>query len=145
MKNRRAVGLLNPLHDKNRRPRTGGGRSDDTCDHGLSGSWKVEVWEKKKSTLTDFVVINNSSLVTVGSLKDPTLKRYLRVFRVIQWRQKMTANRYHLQCADAQGNPIPTSKKPRRDPTRWLRVIYCNLGNDHTQRLRLQSKTRSKW
>ena len=25
-----------------------GGRRNDTCDHGLSRSWKVEVWEKEK-------------------------------------------------------------------------------------------------
>ena len=31
----------------NSKARTGGGR-DDTCDHGLSRSWKVEVCQKKK-------------------------------------------------------------------------------------------------
>ena len=43
MKNRRAVGLLSPMRDKNWRQEPGG-RRDDTCDHGLSRSWKVEVW-----------------------------------------------------------------------------------------------------
>ena len=47
MKNRRAVGLLNPMRDKNRRQELGG-RRDDTCDHGLSRSWKVDVCLKKK-------------------------------------------------------------------------------------------------
>ena len=48
-KNRRAVGWLNPMRDKNRKlkARTGGERRDDTCDHGLSSSWKVKVWWKK--------------------------------------------------------------------------------------------------
>ena len=36
LKNRRAVG------DKNSRQEPGG-RRDDTCDHGLSRSWKIEV------------------------------------------------------------------------------------------------------
>ena len=46
-KNQRAVELLNPMRDKNWRkePR---GRRDDTCDHGLSRSWKVDVCEEKK-------------------------------------------------------------------------------------------------
>ena len=51
MNNRRAVGLqglLSPMRDKNWR-QVPGGRGDDTCDHGLSRSWKVEVWGKKKS------------------------------------------------------------------------------------------------
>ena len=47
MKNRRAVGLLNPMRDKNL-SREPGGRRDDTRDHGLSRSWKVEVSSKKK-------------------------------------------------------------------------------------------------
>ena len=47
MKNRRAVALLNPMRDKNRRQELGG-RKDDTCDHGLSRSWEVNVCEKKK-------------------------------------------------------------------------------------------------
>ena len=47
MKNRRAVGLLSPMRDKNCRQEPGG-RTDDTCDHGLSRSWKVEVCEEKK-------------------------------------------------------------------------------------------------
>ena len=37
-----AVGLLNPMRDKNRRQARGGGR-DDTCDHGLSRKRKVDV------------------------------------------------------------------------------------------------------
>ena len=47
MKNRRAVGLLNPMRDKNGRQEPGGKR-DDTCDHGLSRSWKVKALEKKE-------------------------------------------------------------------------------------------------
>ena len=46
MKNRRAVGLLNPMRDKNRRQESG--RRDDICDHGLSRSWKVEARVKIK-------------------------------------------------------------------------------------------------
>ena len=42
MKNRRAVGVLNPMRDENWRQEPGG-RRDDTCNHGLSRSWKVEV------------------------------------------------------------------------------------------------------
>ena len=39
--NRRAVGLLNPMRDKNikMKARAGGGERDDTCDHGLSRRW----------------------------------------------------------------------------------------------------------
>ena len=37
--NRRAEGLLNPMRDKHGRQEPGG--RDDTCDHGLSRSWKV--------------------------------------------------------------------------------------------------------
>ena len=48
MKIRRAVGLLNPMRGKNRRQGPGGKR-DDTCDHGLSRSWKVDVKKKKKN------------------------------------------------------------------------------------------------
>ena len=40
MKNRRAVGLLNPMRNLRQEP---GGIRDDTCDHGLFRSWKVEV------------------------------------------------------------------------------------------------------
>ena len=47
MKNRRAVGLLNLMRDKNWRQEPGG-RRDDTCDRGLSRSWKVDVCENKK-------------------------------------------------------------------------------------------------
>ena len=47
MKNRRVVGLLNPIRDKNRRQEPGG-RRDDAYDHGLSRSWKVDVCEGKK-------------------------------------------------------------------------------------------------
>ena len=42
MRNRRAVGLLNPIRDKKTKARTGG-RRDGTYVHGLSRSWKVEV------------------------------------------------------------------------------------------------------
>ena len=42
MKNRRAVGLLNSCAIKIESKNREGGR-DDTCDHGLSRSWKVEV------------------------------------------------------------------------------------------------------
>ena len=42
MKNRRAVRLLNPMCDKNLKQEPGV-RRDDTCDHGLSRSWKVDV------------------------------------------------------------------------------------------------------
>ena len=52
MKNRRAVGLLNPMRDKNWRQEPGG-RRDNTCDHGLSRSWKVDVREKKKKNTTE--------------------------------------------------------------------------------------------
>ena len=41
------MGLLNPRRDKNRRQEPGG-RRDDTCDHRLSRSWKVDVCEKEK-------------------------------------------------------------------------------------------------
>ena len=34
--NRRAVGMLNPMRDKKNESTCGGGRRDDTCDHGLS-------------------------------------------------------------------------------------------------------------
>ena len=44
MKNRRAVGLLNPMRVKNWSQEPGG-RRDDICDHGLSRSGKVEVCE----------------------------------------------------------------------------------------------------
>ena len=40
------MGLLNPMHDNNWGQEPGRGR-DDTCDHGLSRSWKVDVCEKK--------------------------------------------------------------------------------------------------
>ena len=42
MKNRRSVGLLNSMRDKNCRQEAGGGK-DDTCGNGLSRSWKVKV------------------------------------------------------------------------------------------------------
>ena len=48
MKNRRVVGLLNPMRDKNGRQEPEG--KDDACDHGLSRSWKVDVCEKKTHT-----------------------------------------------------------------------------------------------
>ena len=48
IKNRRTVGLLNPMRDKNSRQEPGGRRDDTTCDHGLSRSWKVGVHEMKK-------------------------------------------------------------------------------------------------
>ena len=48
MKTRRAVELLNPMRDKNRRQEAGGIRDDDTCDHGLPRNWRVNVGEKKK-------------------------------------------------------------------------------------------------
>ena len=48
MKNR-AVGLLNPMRDENSRRQPGG--RDDTCDHGLSRSWKVDVCEEKKKKI----------------------------------------------------------------------------------------------
>ena len=47
MKNRRAVGLLNPIRDKKWRQQPGG-RRNDTCDHALSRSWKVDLCEKKE-------------------------------------------------------------------------------------------------
>ena len=34
--NRRAVGMLNPMRDENESTYRGGGRRDDTRDHGLS-------------------------------------------------------------------------------------------------------------
>ena len=46
-KYQRAVRLLNPMRDKIWRQEPGG-RRDDTCNHVLPGSWKVEVCEKKK-------------------------------------------------------------------------------------------------
>ena len=45
VKNRRAVGLLNPMRDTTWRQETGG-RRDDACDHGLSRTWEVKYWEK---------------------------------------------------------------------------------------------------
>ena len=50
MKNRRAVGLLNPMRDKNLRQEPGG-RRDDTSYHGLSRSLKVDVCWKEKINL----------------------------------------------------------------------------------------------
>ena len=47
MKNRQAVGVLNPIRDK-KWSQEAGARRDDPCDHGLSRSWKIEVYEKKK-------------------------------------------------------------------------------------------------
>ena len=47
MNNRRKVGLLDPMRDKNSRPKPGR-RRDDTCDHDLSRSWKVKVCKNKK-------------------------------------------------------------------------------------------------
>ena len=43
-----AMGLLDPMRDNIRRQEPGA-RRDDTCNHGLSRSWKVEVREKKKT------------------------------------------------------------------------------------------------
>ena len=53
--------MLNPMRDKKMKARTGGGRRDDTCDHGLPRSslrvkpptwyelgWKVKVMIKKR-------------------------------------------------------------------------------------------------
>ena len=40
------------MRDKNLRQEPGG-RRDDTCDHGLSRSWKVEVCKKKKKGQLD--------------------------------------------------------------------------------------------
>ena len=37
---------MNPVRDKNGRQEPGG--SDDTCDHGLSRSWKIDVCEEGK-------------------------------------------------------------------------------------------------
>ena len=38
MKIRRAVGMLNPIHDKNEGTYVPGGKRDDTCDHDLSST-----------------------------------------------------------------------------------------------------------
>ena len=35
-------GLLNPMSEKKNEGKNRGGRRDDTYDHGLSGSWKLE-------------------------------------------------------------------------------------------------------
>ena len=50
IKNRRAVGLLNPMRDKIE----GKNRGEETTPvtHGLSRSWKVEVGEEKKSFMS---------------------------------------------------------------------------------------------
>ena len=57
MKNRRAVGLLNIMRNKNRRqePR---GKTDDTCDHGMSRSWKAEVCKKKYIYIHKYIYIS---------------------------------------------------------------------------------------
>lgn len=57
---RRAVGILKCLRDKKERTHLGG-RMDDTCFHGLSRSWKINLKYRKKQTnwwaRRDFVVI----------------------------------------------------------------------------------------
>ena len=50
MRNRKAVGLLNPMRDKSWRQEPGGGR-DDTCGHGLSRTGKRDVCKKKKKNV----------------------------------------------------------------------------------------------
>ena len=47
MKNRRAVGVLNPMRNKNGRQEPGG-RRDDTCDHGFVQKLEVEACAKEK-------------------------------------------------------------------------------------------------
>ena len=57
MKNRRAVGFLNPMSDKKTEGKYRRGERDDTCDHDLSGSRKVGISvkkEKKKNYLAFF-------------------------------------------------------------------------------------------
>ena len=61
MKNRRALGLLNPMRDKNGRQEPGG--RDDTCDHVLSRSWKVEVREEKKEKKKSVQAVVSSSIM----------------------------------------------------------------------------------
>ena len=51
MKTQRSVGA-EPYAPKNINAITGGGGRDDTCDHGLSRSWKVEACQKKREKLT---------------------------------------------------------------------------------------------
>ena len=70
--NRRAVGMLNPMHDKKRR-HVPGGRGDDICDHGLSRksmrlcsftlieSWKVKV-KMKKTTRTSTTCLCSATI-----------------------------------------------------------------------------------
>ena len=60
MRNRRAVGLLNPMRDKKVKGQEPEGRRDDTCDHGLSRSWKVKVWKKKKKNMYTYTCLTNS-------------------------------------------------------------------------------------
>ena len=42
---------MNPLRDEKIKAKTGGGGTDDTCDHGMSRSWKADVSEKKQYTV----------------------------------------------------------------------------------------------
>ena len=72
MKNRRAVGLLNPMRDKNGRQQSGG-RRDDTCDHGLSRSWEVKVCEKKKKNV---LVCSSVVLCLIGKRPSSCLQLF---------------------------------------------------------------------
>ena len=46
---RRSLGMLGPLRDKNEVTSLGGGR-DNTCDRGLSRSWRVRLGLNLKKT-----------------------------------------------------------------------------------------------
>ena len=59
MKNRREVGLLNPMRDKNWKQEPWG-RKDNHCDHGLSRTCKVEVCEKEKEEVSQVHPLTSS-------------------------------------------------------------------------------------
>ena len=61
------MGLLNPMRDENRGEGPGGKR-DDTCDHGLSRSWKEDVSKKNiKYKVCTCIRVGRSSLDTCST------------------------------------------------------------------------------
>ena len=66
--------MLNPLRATkmaNTRTEGGKGGADDTCDHGLSKSWKVTVGFKEKTVVPQLVTVGRiltaSAVVTVDT------------------------------------------------------------------------------
>ena len=55
--------------------RTGGGRRDDTCVHGLSRSWKVKVWAKKKKKK----ILDEDNTYTKNTGERPAVK-FVKMF-----------------------------------------------------------------